>query len=395
MKIYRNNKELNINSKISNYKRQLKNNYLVRITSNDHTDHIAAYTAWREVGGNIFIPPTTLSNYTEYYNNILNKIECQNSILMPTSGTTKMPKIVVNDIHYFDLMASLCKAWLDWNKDSKFLCFIPPVTSGFWHGFFPPVFDTDSSIILGSPKTIKEDLKTEASHIVLVPNLINILSYQKINVDLGNYDTCIVGAAQMLDKHSQYMFNNSCRRLTHAYGSTEAGVPILKYHTFSQSNDNMFLEYTNEYGIETKLNEDGELLVKGKSLCSNISDFGIDENGWYHTGDLFEEQNGKIKFVARTNEIVKINGITSNLLLIESIIEETDEVIECVAQVKNKIGIDYIELQYVGDITDINKFNKKLEKVLPKCNIPKKYVSVKSIARNTLNKKIRINDRKK
>jgi len=389
MQVIKNNEVLNLNSKILNYKKELKNNHLIKISTSDHTEHIAAYIAWCEVGGNIFVAPTTIENYNEWYDNELKKLEFENSILIPTSGTTRLPKIVVNQKEYFDVQQNLIKDWLNWNKDSVFLNLLPAFVSGFWYGFLPACVNTNSTMLLGSFSGLKQDLKSNASHITLVPNLIDMFIYKNIDLDLSNYDTCVVGASQVLDKHTKFLFEKNCKRLTHAYGSTEAGVPLLKYHSYSYNDDNIYLEYTKEYGIDTKLNTDGELLIKGTSLCANIANFDVDTEGWYHTGDIFEEVDGKIKFLARNNEIVKINGIKANLLLIESIIEETDEVHECTAKIKTKIGVDYVELNYVGNIQDTADFSKKLEKVLPKCNIPKKYIKVDAVSRNSFNKKLR------
>ena len=388
MKIKKNNQYINFSSLVNEYKQKLKSQTTVILRTLDHVEHISAYLAWREAGGNIFVQsPLAPQAHKDYFDEIVPQLDYQNTIFIPTSGTTKMPKIVANDMGYYDLVAHISKDWLGWHKDSVFMNFVPAPTSGFWHAFMPAVVDTDSEIIIGAMDTIQENLYEDASHLVMVPGLVDMVRIRDLDLDLAKYDTFAVGSAQVLDRHAEYIFEKGCKEFSHVYGITEAGVPSLINKTSSLSIDSRCLKHTSQYGIETKL-DNGELLIKGSTLCNNIEDLGLD-NGWYRTGDLFEEVGDNIRFVGRANDIIKLNGYKANLLTIESTIEDITGIPECLAIPRNRVGTDYIELQYVGDIGNTEKLKDKLSSLLPPCNIPKRFVQVEKIPRNTLNKKIR------
>lgn len=388
MIIIDNGLSVNFNEIVKKYKNELRTKKTILLSTLDHVEHLSAYMAWREVGGNILIQsPLAPKLHKDYFAEILPTLDYENTIFMPTSGTTSIPKIVANDMGYYDIVANISKDWLGWNKDSVFMNFVPAPTSGFWHAFMPAVVDTDSKIIIGQKETLQIDLFTDASHIVMVPAMVDMLRIRKLDVNFAKYDTVAVGSAQVLDRHVEYVFDNGCKEFTHLYGITEGGVPTLRNKTSSPSIDSRCLQHTNEYGIETRL-ENGELLIKGSTLCNNIEELGA-QDGWYRTGDLFEEVGDKIMFVGRTNDIVKINGYKANLLVIENTIEELTDIEECVAIVCNRLGSDYVELQYVGEIGNTSKLVNQLSVLLPPCNIPKRFIKIDKVPRNTLNKKIR------
>ena len=67
MKIYQNGKELHLSNLVNEYKKQLKNNKVVKIFSDNSAEHIACYLAWKEVGGVIFVQPTNIPFYTDQF----------------------------------------------------------------------------------------------------------------------------------------------------------------------------------------------------------------------------------------------------------------------------------------------------------------------------------------
>lgn len=389
MKIKRNGKYLEFSSKVNAYKVALRKNKYVTLNTLNHLEHICAYLAWQEVGGNIFVQsPLIPQAHKDYFADLIPSLDYENTILIPTSGTTKLPKIIANDNTYYTTVANISKDWLGWNNNSVFMNFVPAPTSGFWHAFMPAVVDTNSEIVLGSMDTIQENLYEDASHTVMVPGLLDMLRIRNIDLDLSKYDTFAVGSAPVLDRHVEYIFNKGCKEFTHLYGITEGGVPTLYNKTTSACEDSRCLRHTNEHGIETRLSNEGELLIKGSTLCNNIEELGTDE-GWYHTGDLFEEVKSNIRFIGRTNDIIKINGYKTNLLTVESTIEDLSGIKECIAVPQNRMGTDWIELQYVGDISNVNQLKKQLSALLPAYSIPKKFTKIDAVSRNTLNKKIR------
>lgn len=379
---------IKFSDKVKYYRSQLKNTKTLLLSTLDHLEHICAYVAWQEVGGNIFVQsPLMPQAHKDYFKERIANLDYEDTVFIPTSGTTSMPKIIANDKKYFETTSKITIDYLNWNKDSKFINFVPAPTSGFWHAFMPAVVHTDSEITLGSIENLRYDLLVDASHLVMVPALVDIIKNKIPTQDFSKFDTIGIGSAQVLDRQVNFLFDNGCKELTHIYGITEAGVPLLHNKSTSASLESRLLTLCNDYGIQTKL-KNNELLIKGATLCNNVEELGTDE-GWYRTGDLFEEVNNKILFKGRINDIVKINGYKTNLLAIENLVEELTNITECIAVPKIKLGVEYLQLNYVGDIGNTHSLKNKLSTLLPKYNIPKKFTKIDKVPRNTLNKKIR------
>jgi len=68
----------------------------------------------------------------------------------------------------------------------------------------------------------------------------------------------------------------------------------------------------------TKLNDDGELLVKSSVISPNV----ILEGGYYNTGDLMKlDANGNLIYISRNDRQIKISGKRINLVEIDRNIE--------------------------------------------------------------------------
>ena len=81
-------------------------------------------------------------------------------------------------------------------------------------------------------------------------------------------------------------------------------------------------------GIDIKLADDGELLIKGSYVSSyyfskrNSSTL---TKGWFHTGDIFREKNGHLYIVDRKKEIYKnTRGQTISPQKIENMFQDFD-----------------------------------------------------------------------
>ena len=126
------------------------------------------------------------------------------------------------------------------------------------------------------------------------------------------------GASQILDRHVNYVFDNGGKAFNNLYGATEIGSPVLSHLTYEKS------EYSKWLLVDELCEFDNGELVYNK----------------HRTGDKFIIEDDMIKYVGRTNDIVKINGYTCNLLDIENIIEEHIGQGMALAIPKNKMGTD-------------------------------------------------------
>ena len=366
MQILKNGHNVSPN-KVNDFKIKLRSESCVTLESMDHLEHISAYLAWKEVGGNIFVKSPLLPKLQkEHVDKELSKLNLKNNIVFHTSGTTGYPKLVVQDEKFIDNTEKLSTDLLGWHKDTRYFNIVPPFVSGFWHIILSAFVKNDATLILSSRETLAQDFSYKPNLTLWVPGIIDQMRSRNIKPPLQMFEQIMCGASQVLPRHAQFCFDNGCSVFHHSYGSTETGSPILAHKSFEMNDNINCLELT-----------DKAKLVNDELIYDGIS-----------TGDLFDTVNGMIRFRGRTNDLAKINGYMCSLLLIENTLEELN-LGETIAVVKNKMGTDYIELYHTEGNPDVTYIKEKLLPLVPECAIPLKYSKVESIPKNALNKKTR------
>lgn len=128
-------------------------------------------------------------------------------------------------------------------------------------------------------------------------------------------------------------------RLREAYGSTECGLPLLTPWEGSRVEDGSCGRPTS--GYEVRLNPDGELLVRsefpdmwmqGYVDNAEATTRRLPGDGWFHTGDLFDEiGGGHFAFRGRNEDTIRRRGEFISPLAIERAAERHPSVIEAAA----------------------------------------------------------------
>ena len=393
MKLIVNNQLCSIAEKVTEYKKELKNNHIFTISSLDPLDSIACYAAWKEVGGNILVKsPFLPKEQSEYIDQKIKTYEYENSISFLTSGTTGLPKIIVFTPKQLENILKLSEDVYNWNSSSSMLCIeAPTFSSGFWHLFVLPLVKHDAKIVFTSKETFLEDMNQhDVNAGLFVTPLLEQLRISNVKIDFSKFDMIYTGASKLTEEISKYVFDQGGKCITNIYGSTESGTPILNKRSYV---DDEFIEYLeikpNSIGSEFKLVDD-ELWIKSPSICENAHECNYSD-GWLKTGDLWEQHGNLIKFIGRISELVKVNGHKISLLLIERTTQEYSDLGETLAKVNTKWGRDYVELFYTNKNSKIdkNKLKSIFEPFLSKYCIPRKYTYIESIPKTGLGKKIR------
>ena len=391
MKIILNQQQCDLTQHCRQAEKNLREQPVLVLCSNDYLEHIATYLVWLQQGGNIFVKAPGLPDEQDrQVMSALHERTLTDSLVFHTSGTTGHPKLVVNHLQQIKQACEMSTQALDWNSKTNFLTFVPPYTTGFWHIILPATVEHQSTLTIGHREQAVKDLNhSGCNSTILVPGLINRLKTQRGAVDLSGYQTVGVGASQVNLTHVNYVFDHGAQSLAHLYGASEICSPILSRTTTRRDDHSEWLNLACHGQNQTQL-IDNELWVKGPSVCSNYQEFEHHEE-WIKTGDLWEQHNDLVRFIGRTNDLVKINGFKTNLLFIESVIEERSDLGECLAIPRHSAGVDWIELLYtnIHARPDRNAMKHKLKSILSACNIPKKYTLVDQIAKNNLGKKIR------
>lgn len=379
-----------IDELIKEYESKLVNNLVVTICSADHLDHIAAFFAWSNVGGNIFIKAPFLTEaQSKYLDNKVSELKYRDALFFHTSGTTGTPKIAVHQSHQMSQMLLMSSNSMWWQSEDVYLNLIPPFTVGFWHMVLTAFKHHNFTMVLGSRETLIQDLESECNVSIIVPALLDQIKLRNIPVDFSKYNRLGTGSAAVLERHHNYFFNNGGRVLNNLYGTTEVGVPILKRTSTRLDNYTSYLDVTQVSQSQFKI-ENNILYIKGESLCSNIHEFEC-VDGWFKTNDIWTQEGNMIRFNGRSNDIIKLNGFQANLLEIETVAEDHANLGDSIAVVRNSLGSDWIELFYTNKeaTVDKNHIKNMFKNHITNYSIPKKFTWIETIPRNGMGKKIR------
>ncbi len=128
----------------------------------------------------------------------------------------------------------------------------------------------------------------------------------------GNIELILVGASPLQPRLGQ-VFWAAGIRIVEAYGLTET-TPLVSCSIATKKDIRLGYAGVIMDGIEVKLAEDGEILVKGWNVMQGYHKepeltAEVLKNGWFHTGDIGQIAEGKyLKITDRKKEIFKTSG---------------------------------------------------------------------------------------
>ncbi|MEE9450147.1 MAG: long-chain fatty acid--CoA ligase [Ignavibacteriaceae bacterium] len=224
------------------------------------------------------------------------------------------------------------------------------------------------------------------------------LVFSKWKEALGGNIIGIMSGAAALQPRLGRIFNAAGIPLVEAYGLTETS-PGITSNRYEKGDYYIGTVGPTLPGVEIKLAENGEILCKGPNVTKGyykkpeFTKEAIDEDGWFHTGDIGELIGGRfLKITDRVNEIFKTSGgkfvapqpIENKMkesLFIEQImvIGENRNFAAALVVPKFDFILDWIEIKKLNisskeDVVnsvdvknriweDINKYNKRFGKV--------------------------------
>lgn len=129
----------------------------------------------------------------------------------------------------------------------------------------------------------------------------------------GNIKGIVTGAAALQPRLAK-IFNAAGIKVRQGYGLTETS-PVLTVNLFEDGGYHFESVGPVIPNVEIKIAENGEVLAKGDNVMigyykrPEITKTVIDEDGWFHTGDVGEFIDGKfLKITDRLKEIFKTSG---------------------------------------------------------------------------------------
>ena len=307
----------------------------------DHSDAIIHADQWESF----------ISKSIEYDEiNVLKRInDCDMkdiSTVMYTSGTTDDPKgIVFTQENIISKRFARALALPSFCSNDIFLCFLPLYhTFGRYFELLGSIFWGATYAFAESPyfKSLLKDFQiSKPSIFISVPKRwiqlmdhANSISLTDDNNDKNNNGiSSITGgnlkfglsAAGYLDPDVFHFFQDNNINLMSGYGMTEStgGITMTPPDDYQPDSVGRPLP-----GIDTKIAEDGELLIRGSYVSSyyfSKTNNSTLKNGWFHTGDIFKEKNGHLYIIDRKKEIYKnTRGQTISPQKIENMFQDFD-----------------------------------------------------------------------
>ncbi|MFD4404988.1 FadD3 family acyl-CoA ligase [Nocardia sp. NPDC058499] len=250
-----------------------------------------------------------------------------------TSGTTGRPKgVMMNHLQTLRLYAEWCDL-ADLREGDRYLMVNP-----FFHTFGLKA-GIVSSLIRGATMLpvpvfdVAEVLElVEKERVTMLPGAPtlyhSLLEYEGTR-DISSLRAAVTGAADIpVDLIRRVRQELPFQSIMTGYGLTEAGTATASRpgDTFEQI---ATTAGTACDGIELRIADDGEVLIRGYSVMQGYLDdpegtaAAIDADGWLHTGDLGSlDEGGRLKVIGRKKDMYIVGGFNAYPAEIEGFLLE-------------------------------------------------------------------------
>ncbi len=313
-----------------------------------------------------------------------------------TSGSSGRPKAALHTLknHYYSALGSNMN--INFGPGDIWGIFLP-----FYHvGGLSIIF---RAIISGGAiaiSTKKEPLyisikKMNISHVSLVPTQLYRIIKSNIKLDiLKNLKAILLGGAPAREKLVKTAKDMDFPIFT-TYGSTEMASQITTtkpYDTLKHLlTSGKILPYR-----ELKIADDGEIMVRGKTLFKgyiNKRDLEkpFTKEGWFRTGDIgYIDKDGYLNVIGRKDNMFISGGENIQPEEIEKSIANLKDIIDVIVVPVEDIEWGYRPVAFVWSDKHINEdyIKKRLENYLPRYKIPDRIFNV---AKDIKNKGLKLN----
>jgi malonyl-CoA/methylmalonyl-CoA synthetase len=239
------------------------------------------------------------------------------ALLCYTSGTTGAPKgAVLSHANVLASAQSVRLAWR-WSADDRLVLALPLF---HFHGLGVGLHGTllaGASVVLlprFDPDSVLDAAADHGATLFFgVPTMYARLAASPRLPELSRLRLCVSGSAPLPPALFERIEAGSGQRLLERYGTTESGMNVSSPHDGERRPGTVGLPLP---GVELRLADDGEILVRGPSVFSGYwgnpaaTDDTLDADGWFRTGDIGElDGAGYLRIVGRAKELIITGGL--------------------------------------------------------------------------------------
>ncbi len=259
-----------------------------------------------------------------------------------SSGTTGNPKgVLYSHDNMVSLITSIIKGF-KFTKNDHQLAFLPfGHTASINYNILPSLLIGCNLFISKGFEHLRDNFfnvleKNMITYTEIVPTVLFVLNKLKFDVkslDLSSLNFIGCGSSTLPLSAQKEFIKQYGIGIGNLYGLSETGPTHIddpRVKNWKPGSIGVPLDVN-----ECKINEDGEILIKGKNVFvgyyKNEKLYkDIVRNQWFHTGDLGKYNEGKFYFNDRKKDLIIKGGINIVPMEIEEVVHEHPNILECV-----------------------------------------------------------------
>ncbi|MDB0015654.1 fatty acid--CoA ligase family protein [Amylibacter sp.] len=293
-------------------------------------------------------------------------------LVLFSTGTTGRPKAILHDLTLFMQRFETRRPTL---KTINFLLFDH---IGGLNTLLHTLFNK-GTVVAPKSRSVEDILATCAEHRIEV--LPTTPTFLRMMLMSGLIPESVPKSLRIItygtERMDQPTLNALCELLPNidfrqTFGMSELGIVRVK----SESRDSLFMKVGGE-GVETRVVDNVlEIRSETRMLGYLNAEMPFDNEGWYNTKDIVEEQDGYYKVTGRTSEVINVGGLKFMASEVERVALQYEHVGLAKAEAKpNPITGQHVELTVQSAPNgEVNKagFKVFLAEQLPNHMMPKR-----------------------